>query len=168
MTDNNQKPTGQKFELGEDIITNLDLSRTIRELEKLNDMLHQEKLRGSRSSEAPAKTTEILKNVAETNKLSLRNSEERGQLLEGLQKIKTAGKKIHISFAVEPSPAVLQKITAWMRQNIEDQLVLEVGVQPTISVGCVVRTTNKVFDMSLKSRFADSKKLIATSLEKHQ
>lgn len=151
------------LELTEEVITTLDLSRVIRELEKLDDFLHQSGLRGK--TENLPKITESLRAISQANKVSLTNSEQRKHLLSLLNELKAASKKVHISFAVEPSPAVIKKIAVWMRQNIDKQLILDVGIQPTISVGCVVRTKNKVFDMSLRNRFSESKKILAASME---
>lgn len=157
MVEQNKKQHTQPFELTGNIITVLDLGRVLRELEKLNDELHQAALRKDRPAKMTPDISEALKGVASANKLNLENTDERKQLLEGLNHLKTDGPKLHISFAVEPPLAVMGKITAWLRQNIDPRLLMEVGVQPTISVGCVVRTTNKVFDLSLRSRFANSK-----------
>lgn len=166
MTEKNEKNNPGHFILTDDIITNLDVGRILRELEKLDDNLHQAKLREENDTQSPPKTTEMLNGLAEANKLSLSNSSERKQLIDELKELKTKGKKIHISFAIEPSPQVIRKITLWLRENIQKNLMLEVGIQPTISVGCVVRTTNKVFDLSLRNRFRNSKDMLSGSLEK--
>lgn len=164
--DKKEKNTG--FILTLNVVTNMDLGRVIREAEKIDEFLYQSKIRSPGSSLTMPKTTKMLEDLAETNGLSLLNTTHRKHLIGNLQKIKAEGKKIHISFAVEPTPAVMQKIVAWLRDNISANLVIEIGVQPTISVGCVVRTTNKVFDMSMRHRFADSKRMLSEILEKIQ
>lgn len=156
----------QKFDLTLNIVSTLELARVIRELEKLDDFLHQANLRSGGQPNTMPKTTRSLETVAEANKRSLLNAEDRSQLLADLKELKIKAKKVHISFAVEPSPVVLQKIAAWLRQHVEDNLLVDVGVQPTISVGCIVRTTNKVFDMSLRNRFKEKRPLLAELLEK--
>ena len=155
-----------KFKLTPAIVTPLDLGRVIREAEKLDDYLLQSALRGHQTADSLPKVTRMLEEIAELNGLSLLDGTHRKHLIGNLRGIRANSRKIHISFAVEPSPAVMQKIVAWFRQNIEDDLIVEVGIQPTISVGCVIRTTNKVFDMSLRNRFSDSKNLLAELLEK--
>lgn len=161
-----KKEKQARFVLTSNVVSTLDLGRAIREAEKIDDFLYQSKIRTPGSSVALPKTTKALDNLAEANGLSLLNATHRKHLIGNLQKIKTDSKKIHISFAVEPSPSVMQKVVIWLRENIRPDLIIEVGIQPTISVGCVVRTTNKVFDMSLRHRFADSKKTLAGLLEK--
>lgn len=159
-----EKKTG--FTLTPAVVTTFDVGRAIREAEKIDEFLYQSKLRAPGSSVVMPKTTRMLEGLAETNGLSLLNATHRKHLIGNLQNIKVNNKKIHISFAVEPSPAVMQKIVIWLRDNIQKDLLVEVGVQPTISVGCIVRTTNKVFDLSLRHRFKDSKGVLADILEK--
>lgn len=154
------------FTLTPGVVTTFDVGRAIREAEKIDEFLYQAKLRSPGSSVVMPKTTRTLESLAEANGLSLLNATHRKHLIGNLQNIKVNNKKIHISFAVEPSPAVMQKIVIWLRDNIQKDLLVEVGVQPTISVGCVVRTTNKVFDLSLRHRFKDSKGVLADILEK--
>lgn len=161
-----KKQNNAGFILTPSVVTSLDIGRAIREAEKLDDFLYQSKIRSPGSQQPMPKVTRMLEGLAEANGLSLLNATHRKHLIGNLEKIKTSGKKIHISFAVEPAPAVMQKIVIWLRENIAADLIINVGVQPTISVGCVVRTTNKVFDMSLRHRFADSKKMLAEIVEK--
>jgi F0F1-type ATP synthase delta subunit len=51
-------------------------------------------------------------------------------------------------------PKALEKILLWLRQNVHPQVLLQVGLQPAIAAGCVLRTTNKIFDMSLKAHLS--------------
>ena len=46
-------------------------------------------------------------------------------------------------------PAFVAKIVAWLRTEIHPLILLEIGLQPTIAAGCVIRTTNKYFDYSI-------------------
>jgi F0F1-type ATP synthase delta subunit len=72
-----------------------------------------------------------------------------------------------MSFASEASPKALDKIVAWLRSNIHPQTLLQVGLQPTIAAGCIVRTTNRVFDLSLRTHLREQEpyltQLIATA-----
>lgn len=156
----------KKFELTSQVITTLDLSRVLREAERLDEFLHQSGLRSPGTNTTLPKTTQALESIAEANGLSLLDATHRKHLIGNLRTLKLQIKKVHISFAVEPSPAVIQKIVAWFRTNVQNDLVVEIGIQPTVSVGCIVRTTNKVFDMSLRHRFEESRGILAEQLEK--
>src|SRR5690606_10854194 len=72
---------------------------------------------------------------------------------------------IHISFPSEASPAFIAKILEWFRTEVHPHVVLHVGLQPELAAGCVVRTTNRMFDFSLRKRFEQSKKKLLESIE---
>jgi hypothetical protein len=72
---------------------------------------------------------------------------------------------LHISFAAEPSTQALEKILIWFRTNIHAQALLQVGLQPTIAAGCVLRTNNKVFDMSLRENLSKQKPFLVQLID---
>lgn len=82
-----------------------------------------------------------------------------------LQGFRDSAPKIHMSFAVEPSAYFLNKVVVWLRANINPVILIEVGLQPALAAGCSVRTANKLFDMSLKNRFVDSRPFLIKSIE---
>lgn len=129
-----------------------DVARLGRELNGLNDYFAGAKARpaGTASTQLP-KISRVLEALATDNKINLLNEDERLRLQDGLKDIYDHAPTIHISFAVEPSPKALEKILEWVRQNIHPQTLLQVGLQPAIAAGCMLRATNKVFDMSLRS-----------------
>lgn len=132
------------------LVSSVDLTRTIRELTNLDDSLHQASLRTPGKPTAIPKTTRTLEDLAEINKISLLEKRHREVLLEALKIYQKKAPVIHMSFTVEPSAVVTGEIIDWLRKNIKENVLLDVGLQPTIVVGCVVRTSNKVFDMSLR------------------
>ncbi|MBX4190657.1 hypothetical protein KW794_01070 [Candidatus Saccharibacteria bacterium] len=129
-----------------------DVARLNRELNSLDDFFAGAKNRpaGTASSQVP-KISRILQAIASDNKVNLVDENERAQLQKRLSEIYDHAPSIHISFAVEPSPKALEKILVWARQNVHPQTLLQVGLQPGIAAGCMLRTNNKVFDMSLRS-----------------
>jgi hypothetical protein len=157
------KNTG--FRLPERLITMVDLNRTLRELKYLDDWLKQASIRsGGQEVKAP-KTSATLDAVASLNNVSLLDENQRGQLINLLQGFKDSAPKIHMSFAVEPSAYFLNKVVVWLRANINPVILIEVGLQPALAAGCSVRTANKLFDMSLKNRFVDSRPFLIKSIE---
>jgi F0F1-type ATP synthase delta subunit len=70
-----------------------------------------------------------------------------------------------MSFSADPSPQFTQKLAAWLRQEIHPFVLLQVGLQPNIGAGCVVRTTNKYFDFSLRERFKSKRPLLMEKLK---
>jgi F0F1-type ATP synthase delta subunit len=128
------------------------LARLTREINSLDDFFAGAKSRpaGTTSSQPP-KISRLLNSLATDNKINLMDEGERKKLQADLQTVYDKAPSMHISFAVEPSPKALEKILVWVRQNVHPQALLSVGLQPAIAAGCMLRTTNKVFDMSLRS-----------------
>ncbi len=52
----------------------------------------------------------------------------------------------------------------WLRQNIHPYVMVTVGVQPTIAAGCIVRSTNKYFDFSLRENFAGNRDILLNAI----
>jgi F0F1-type ATP synthase delta subunit len=52
----------------------------------------------------------------------------------------------------------------WLRQNIDSQVLVQVGLQPAIAAGCVVRTRNRQFDLSLGQNFKRQRAVLAEQL----
>lgn len=152
--------TTKQFVLPENLISPVDLMRIIRELSALDDVLYQSNLRTPGQPTKINRTSRILEEVAEANQLSLINAQHRAELISALKAFLDHAPKIHMSFAVEPSPKFTRSIIVWLRSNIHPLLLLEIGLQPTMAVGAVVRTTNKVFDMSLRHHFAENRHLL--------
>lgn len=142
----------------------IDLARIIRELDVLSQSLQQASIRTPGENVQLPKTSKLLEEVAALNKVSLLDSNQREQFLELLKSIKNHAPVIHIAFATEPSSQFVSKITSWMRSNISPIILVDVGLQPAITAGCTVRTTNKVFDMSLRHRFAESRGVLVKKL----
>ena len=86
--------------------------------------------------------------------------------MDFLKKVQEEAPAIHMSFAADPSSGFTAKIVGWLRANIHPLTLLQIGLQPTIAAGCVVRTTNHVFDLSLRSKFAAQQQLLIDTLNK--
>jgi len=137
------------------IMSPTDVSRLHREISALHEYLQQQKLRSDNQMVSVLPKTSILLNeLADSNKLDLRDAATREHLIDFLSDVAAHAPVLHISFATDPTSAFLQKIVQWLRQNIHTSLLVQVGIQPTIAAGCVVRTTNKYFDLSLRRSFA--------------
>jgi hypothetical protein len=146
------------------IVGSVDFARTIRELEALDDLLHQAAIRTPGTTMKMPRSSRTLEEFAAANGISLLDAKQREWLLASAQLAKDQAPQIHISFAVDPSAAFTRNIVIWLRQNIHPYLLLEVGLQPAIAAGCVVRTTNHIFDMSLRHYFQDNRELLVHQL----
>lgn len=141
------------FSLPPQVTGQTELARLLRELEALEESLIGEKGKAA----APAKISALLNLVATTNGYKLSQSPDRRQIAEALAKIRDHAPTLHISFATEPPPKVTETILSWLRVNVHRYTLLQVGLQPAIAAGCVLRTPNKIFDLSLKSALQKQK-----------
>ncbi len=98
------------------------------------------------------------------NKVDLANDTHRKQLQEYLILIKQKAPILHISFSADPTSAFIEKIMAWLRREIHPLVLLTIGLQPNIGAGCVVRSTNKYFDFSLRKDFEKKRDLLLGTL----
>ncbi|HVS78775.1 MAG TPA: F0F1 ATP synthase subunit delta [Candidatus Saccharimonadales bacterium] len=133
------------------LVSHVDVARLIRELENLDEFFTEAKIRNVGTSMQLPKLSRMMDQLASSNSVNLLDEQDRAKLLAALKKIYDQAPKMHISFAAEPSPKAFEKILVWLRENIDPHTLVQIGLQPAIAAGCVVRTPNKVFDMSLRS-----------------
>jgi len=140
-----------ELELPTIVVSQVDVARLIRELNSLEDFFTLAEIRQSGSAMEAPRLTRTLDGLATANKLNLLEKSQRQRLGEQLNELLESAPLMHISFASEPSPRILAEIVKWFRANIHKNALLQVGLQPTIAAGCVLRTPNKVFDLSLRT-----------------
>lgn len=133
------------------LIGRSDVSRLMREMNGLNDFFAGAKTRPAGSPMSVPKVSRLLEALAAENKLNLLDDQQRSRLQAQLDELYKNAPSLHISFAVEPSPKAFEKILVWIRQNIHQQALVQIGLQPAIAAGCMLRTTNRMFDMSLRT-----------------
>lgn len=134
-----------------DVISQVDVARLVREVKGFDEFFVQAKVRQPNPALQVPKPSRLLEKIAVSNNYNLLNEQDCHKLAAQLDQIIGRAPLIHISFAAEPSPNVLESILSWFRSNIHPLTLLQVGLQPTIAAGCVLRTSNKVFDMSMRN-----------------
>lgn len=144
--------------------TVVDLGRIIRELESVDDFLRQGAIRQPGSPMQLPKTSKLFEELVSGSKLNMLQPDDRAYLRTSLEWMRQKAPVLHVAFASDPSPAFLEKLTGWLRQNISPIVLVKVGLRPNIGVGCVVRTTNKYFDFSLKQRFIEQRPALMKEL----
>jgi hypothetical protein len=133
------------------VVSQVDAARVLRELNALDDFFVSAAVRKTGVPMQPPRLTRSLGNIARDNGLNLLEDQDRKALAIKLDEIIGKAPILHISFAAEPSPAALERILIWLRDNIHPQVLVQVGLQPNIAAGCVLRSNNRIFDMSLRS-----------------
>lgn len=142
----------------------MEIRRLSRELEALEDYLHQNTIRQAGVQAAMPKTSRLLDALATNNGLNLLMPAHRERLTIFLRNLDAKAPILHISFAVDPSSAFTAKIVTWLRSNVHPYMLVQLGLQPTITAGCVVRLNSKAFDFSLRERFKAQRNELAKAL----
>ncbi len=144
----------------------VEVRRLSRELEALDEYMRQAGLReaGAKQDTLP-RVSRLLDETARENHINLLQKEDRANMSTALEQILTTAPVVHLSFASDPSATFTSKIVTWLRQNVHPQLLVRLGLQPSIAAGCVMRTTNKSFDFSLRHRFEEQHAALVTSLD---
>ncbi len=142
----------------------IDVGRLLRELESIDNYLMQFHLKNEDDKAKMPKTSKLMDNLLEVNKLNLVEPAHRQQLIGFLQETKEHAPVLHISFGSDPAPAFLEKLLTWLRREIHPLVLVTVGLQPNIGAGCLVRSTNKYFDFSLRENFTKNRVLLMSKL----
>lgn len=137
-----------------------DVNRTLLELEALEDYLRQAGTRKDKAVKLP-RTSSVLDSLAVANKIDLLDAEGRAHIVAFLQSVQQHAPILHISFAAEPSAAFAARIVDWLRGNVSRYTLVQIGLQPSIAAGCILRSTSKVFDMSLRRHLQQKAGLMA-------
>lgn len=143
----------------------VEVRRLQRELEALEEFVRQSQLREPGQQGRLPRVSRLLDALATDNGLQLLQPDHRQQILQFLKWIETQAPTVHMSFAIDPSSSFTSKMVTWWRANVHPFMLLDVGLQPTIALGCVVRTQNKVFDFSLRQRFADTQGMLIQAFD---
>ena len=142
----------------------VDVARLIRELEAIDDSLLQLGLRTAGTPTKMPKTSYLLEKTVQLNKLNLLHKTDRAALQHYLTTVSGKAPVMHVSFGSDPSPAFIEKLMDWLRREIHPEVLLTVGLQPSLGAGCILRTTNKYFDLSLRQAFAKRRDLLMAGL----
>jgi F0F1-type ATP synthase delta subunit len=146
------------------VVSRIDVGRLQREVTALDNFVEQSALRKPGSAIPLPRTSKTLDEVAQTNKLKLLEENDRKRLWQFLEEVKTQAPTLHVSFAADPSAAFIGKLITWLRSEIHPMLLLQIGLQPSIAAGCIVRTPNHYFDFSLRKHFAGQRDLLVQKI----
>lgn len=154
----------QNMALPVQISTPVDVGRLLREIQTLNETLLQLQLRKTGEQAALPKMSSPLDQLAQLNKLNVLQESDRRQLEKFLQSLKDTAPVVHVSFSADPSVPFMEKLISWLRREIDPMIIVTVGLQPAIGAGCVVRTTNRQFNFSLRENFKSKRDLLREQL----
>jgi hypothetical protein len=144
--------------------TKIDIGRLLRELQNVDDFLKQAAIREPGTSVKLPKTSRLVDEFVEANKINMLHHDDRVSAINFLMMVRAKAPVLHMSFSADPSPQFQQKLMTWLRREIHPLVLLQVGLQPTIGAGCVIRSTNKYFDFSLREHFKNQKQMLVETI----
>lgn len=154
------------FQLPPSIVTKLDLSRLVSEAESIDDALTTAEIRartGAAALPAPAASAQFVQ-FLQVNKLSMEGN-RRAEVVRELRALKENAPVVHMTFAVTADTESLQQLVNWLRQSVHAHALIEVGLQPSLVAGVYMRTTNRVYDFSLRGALAEHREELVGELE---
>jgi hypothetical protein len=148
-----EQPKGPQLRLPTLVFGVVEVRRLQRELEAVDAYFEQNKLRPAGQQSTGLKISRLLDTMTHENNINLQHAAQRAILATFLKQVLQSAPVVHISFAADPSATFTAKIVEWLRANVHALALLQLGLQPSIAAGCIVRTPNHVFDFSLRHRF---------------
>lgn len=155
------------FVLPPSVVSKLDVSRLVAEIERVDAELTAASVRAKTGTQAaPALVlSQQLADFLNHNKLQPTTSRERADLIKQVRLLKDKVPVIHMTFAVAADNESLQKLAQWLRTSIHPQAVIAAGLQPALVAGVYLRTPNQVHDLSLRAMLKSSHGLLVKDLE---
>lgn len=153
---------GLKLPVG--VVTPGDMHKLKRELEVLEDTLQQMRLRTNSPVAKLPRASRSLEEFASTNRLNLLLPDDRQRAVAYIASTIKSAPVLHMSFAAEASRKFTTEIVLWLRTNLQPDILLDIGLEPAIAAGCILRTPAKQYDFSLRARFASRAGLLTEKL----
>ena len=152
------KTEEKTYKLTDGIYSLASVSGLIRELDQIENKLLQASVKDK--SDDKIAPSPLLSGFLEENNIKLEDQKSVGSIKQFFKDVREKAPLVHISFASDPPADFVQKIINWFRREVNPLIILSIGLQPTIGAGCIVRTTNKQFDLSLGEEFHKQKQYL--------
>lgn len=154
------------FVLPPSVVSKIDVSRLVSEVERVDNELTEATVRAKTGSPEQIQPvlSEQLTDFFAQNQLAFGGSQERSELIKQLRLLKDKVPVIHMTFAVTADRESLQQLALWLRSSVHPQVVISVGLQPALVAGVYLRTPNHVHDLSLRAMLSQSRDVLVKEL----
>lgn len=156
----------QKLKLPASLISKRDLARLTNDFEAYDAALTEIGIQakaGYAATNQPA-VSDSVRALAADNNLNLNDAGLRSLVIQHLRYIKDHAPEFHLRFAASLNANEQQQLSNWFRQSIDSQALLDIGIQPAVIGGVYIRSKNKVYDMSWRQKFINSRRVIGDKL----
>ncbi len=154
----------QDFKLPTLVFGRVELRRLSREIDILEGYIQQAKVREAGQPTGIPKVSRLLDGFAGENNCNLLVDADRNKLQAFLKELDSTAPVMHLSFAADPSSAFVAKVVAWLRMHIHPYILIQLGLQPNITAGCIARVNSKMLDLSLREFFNKQRGLLIKEL----
>jgi F0F1-type ATP synthase delta subunit len=163
----NEVKTHDNFILPPNVVTRIDVSRLVSEMERVDNEMTASAVREKTGSEQQAHPvlSEQLNQFLNQNGLNIDSGISRATIVKELRQLKDKVPILHMTFAVTADAESLQQLTSWVRETIHPQAVIDVGLQPGLVAGVFLRTPNHVHDFSMRGALKGRHGLLVEELE---
>lgn len=137
-----------------------DIIHMQREIERLLEEHLQHDIAKEQTGElrGVSKPTAMVRETLRANDMKS-DTQQLKELSQKLEAVMQRAPRIRIAFANEPDSNTYEKIVGWFRREIHPDVLLQIGVQPTIAGGCIVQAGQHRYDFSLRKRLLDKTNL---------
>lgn len=143
------------------VISPADLARLVNDVEQLDaDLTTTTIQRKSGLAAEPDSMTDQARSLFDQNSLNPQDAGTRQELIKILRQLKAKAPVFYLRFAAEVGNDEQQQLANWFRQSVNRHSLLDVRVQPAIIGGVYIRSKNRVFDLSWRQRFVNSRRVI--------
>ena len=156
-----------EFILPTAVISKVDVARLVREFETVDNTLTEKSVRkktNASQEQVPALSAQLVA-FLEDNPVDLEDARARSAYIKQLRLLKDHVRVMNITFAVVADPESLRELSAWLRESIHPQTVLDVHLQPGLVAGAYVRSQNHVFDFSVRNALKSKRGELKKELE---
>lgn len=155
------------FILPPSVVSKIDLSRLVAEVERLDIELTSSAVRAKAGSPPQATPTlsDQLADFLTQNQLHFQTGQERSEIVKQLRLLKEKVPVLNMTFAVVADRESLQQLAQWVRITVHPQAVITAGLQPALVAGVYLRTPNHVHDFSLRKMLSSQHDLLVKDLE---
>lgn len=166
MTETAEK-TYTDFKLPPSVVSKVDVSRLVHEVEMVDDALTSAGIRAKAGASEQVRPTvsEQLNDFLQLNNVTLdTNGQARAALIKQLRLLKDKAPILHMTFAVEADRDSLGQLVQYLRESIHPQAIVAIGLQPGLVAGVYLRTPNHVHDLSLRAALKGGRDVLTKEL----